>query len=1381
MDRGRINITSRGRAAKKRATFPSHSFQTQSHPFSNSASPTTPEPSAVLTSSQRMAYTAPHRGGKARQANSHSSTPHRALSPAADQALRITARTDRPARNSTFHTSSSFSFESPSTAGSIMAAARKRSKTLETAYDGAADDEGHSKGGHSLRKRARIDYTQEMIEDDLGLPAIKNELVVKPATTPIARSRKRKGGHDDSGGESEDFTSASHPKRHRTDKSPAPSRAASFRRRNPSKRLPADPTLYVDQPSDNEVQDTILVSLPTGPGLPSEEESEPSSPSREPESRSTSSDESEIARIHVQPPTPQVQPSRLVEDAVSLAAEDGEAIEVDINPKQPDKNVGVAPRDSPLTSSVEPEQPLGASEDGVQQSDLNVPAIQRPKPIILPDPARGAVKSETKTAKETIPRSQDEFSRQATTAEAIEIPAASNTSTPASNPLDDSRLLQPPEDETLRPSFAQALPDQGPKPAGSSMIKSLERIYKRTTPFASHLKLTPYEDEGVTLPGPYTEWVHPVRTAKDQSTPLLMPTRVPSPLEGKPAEDEWDVRRPLKTSEFFALYRRECQKRQENGEPPISMIEFNNECARRYKSAHSEDPTSATTPASTTESTASSTVVAQRPGDLVVPSVEDETPRASQAVESPVPTTAPSPARAEEDPMIQDEAADDEQDADEPLDDPVKPDSPGEPVEVTRYPNKQYLFPKIRDPNEFVEAFEGWQDLSTEHLYELTAAATEALDAYQQEYNELKKLLDDEENAKRRQANDKTMANWENRQKVDEPLPLRRHFDDTVKGPAVFEVRGVRAPKPYIDDPVLEHQKEEDRVMAQAYGFKLNTHPTQVGRQNPEEQRWEMPENRLRKRTEKGAELADENVVEGKRARKPRHVSDQSNYPSRSGTPTGFSTFASGRRQRRKPAGAAGNGDDVESLEHAQLAESFSESLLKGRPARVREMVLAEEQDQITPVADPDNNRTDDEQVKTDEKPKVSRRRGRGVSTLHEPPTSILAGSGGELNRVKRVRGGKSQLGNHQAAGEIASSSFYSNASTHAESRPSTASSDGTAHTAETVESAYSLRDKRKRNFALENDPELETRPQRRGRGAAAQKQDVVEPKKRGPRKKDPAAEESLPPPDSAPSHTPRPANSPPLQQPMATKFYHNFVAGPMMVDVSNSSQPVPSQAAGPFLHTFNATPAFIHGTPPPPPAPPVVKKPITKIKFRSHGTTSQAASRTVMPANGASDGKKRSRGKKAEEAKANAAANGDGEPDKPYAEMTKSEKMSWSMRRRWASGEMQGAVEKRRNTLASKKAEKASANGSLPPEGADAVAVGQTDSGPGSAGPSGPTTPASMHSQSGSGSAGLLALPKAHPVILPAPVPHPPQAYLQQPPPPYPYALPPGPPGPML
>jgi hypothetical protein len=104
----------------------------------------------------------------------------------------------------------------------------------------------------------------------------------------------------------------------------------------------------------------------------------------------------------------------------------------------------------------------------------------------------------------------------------------------------------------------------------------------------------------------------------------------------------------------------------------------------------------------------------------------------------------------------------------------------------------------------------------------------------------------------------------------------------------------------------------------------------------------------------------------------------------------------------------------------------------------------------------------------------------------------------------------------------------------------------------------------------------------------------------------------------------------------------------------------------------------------------------------------------------------------------------------------------------------MQGAVEKRRTTLAIKKAEKAA--GGSQADGTELNAMGHmTDSG--SAGPSDPTTPASMHGQSVSG---LLAppqgLPQGPPMLLQPQ--QPPQGFLQQP---YSYAMPQGPMGPLL
>lgn len=1146
--------------------------------------------------------------------------------------------------------------------------ARKRSRTFEASFDSAADEEAHSKGGHSLRKRARIDYTQEMIDDDLGLSAARSDLISKSAATPSARGRKRRSAQDDSDDESEDV--GSNPKRRRADKSPA--RAASARRRNTSRKPATDLSTYVDQPSDNDVQDTILVNVSMDQA-PSDGESDHSS-FVESESRPTSSDESDTARAQVQPPTPQVQPTQSIKDAVSFAPEDDEAIDKDLIPEQPDDK----PRITPAQISLAPDS-----------NQLDHPSDKEPRRIVVV--SKVAVAPESTATGNLEEKHVDEgpngqgpldHQRSAESEREREPEATFENDEPSAPVVEEPKVVdespaplasEAEEVPSPKPIVPQQVPYQSPsttKQPGPARLKSLECIYRTETPFATHTKLTPYEEEDIILPGPYTEWVYPVDGSKEKSEPTFIPTptSTPSPLERATVGLEWDVRRPLKTKEFFTLYRQETKRREEKGEPPISMIEFNNECVRRYKSAKNK--------AAALDKTATgfNASVARRTAPVAAAIMEET--RGSQPAESRPPTAAPSPVPADED-VNPEDGGEEEQEQEETIDDNIKSYNPAEPVEVTRNPSKQYSFPKLRDPSELIDALEGFQDMESNVLYHKVAAAVEALDCYQQEYNELKKILDDEENAKRRQANDKTIVNWENRQKADEPPHWRRHFDDLVKGPTPFEVRGVRAPKPYIDDPILEHQREEDRIMAQAYGFKHNNHPTQVGRQNPEEQRWEMPETRLRerKRTEKGAELAEENVIEGKRVRKPRYVSDQSKDPSRSGTPTGSTVFGATRRpiHKRRPAVSAANEDEAEGPEQAQLIESFAGTPRKGRATRARTLILYD-QDQAVSPAEADSNQTEDEEV--EEKPKGHRRRGRGAASAPaaEPPTSVPAMYGAEITKPNRLRGSR----NHQAysTAEIASSSFYSNVSTTAtqpDSRPSTASSEATAHTAETVESAYSLRDKRKRNFALENDPELEPRTQRRGRGAAAQKQTNTEPKKRAQRKKEAASHPpSLPAVASTSSTTP---SSPALQS-VGAPLYHKFMPGPVFIDMASAPHPVPAppqaQTPGPFLHTFNAAPAFLPGAPPPPPPPPAVKKPITKIKLTNNGSSSQASSRAATPANGTStpkSGAKGPRGSKSNssaDAKSAASTSGNGDYDKPYAEMSKSEKMSWSMRSKW-------------------------------------------------------------------------------------------------------------------
>ena len=118
----------------------------------------------------------------------------------------------------------------------------------------------------------------------------------------------------------------------------------------------------------------------------------------------------------------------------------------------------------------------------------------------------------------------------------------------------------------------------------------------------------------------------------------------------------------------------------------------------------------------------------------------------------------------------------------------------------------------------------------------------------------------------------------------------------------------------------------------------------------------------------------------------------------------------------------------------------------------------------------------------------------------------------------------------------------------------------------------------------------------------------------------------------------------------------------------------------GPFMHTFSAVPTYQPGPLPhaPPPAivpaiAPAVKKPITKIKLTNNGSGSQASSRAVTPANIAPNPAKLS-AKSSRPSKSGAGdkaalpSGGALDEDKPYNEMSKAEKMSFSMKRKLSS-----------------------------------------------------------------------------------------------------------------
>ena len=1248
-----------------------------------------------------------------------------------------------------------------------------------SSLDGSADEEPLSKGGHSLRKRARVDYTQEQIDDDLGSYDSKHDPATRLSTAPSARGRnkRRTGAYDLSDNDSDESNPA---KRRRPEKSPTRQRAVSARRKQSGRKSTSDIRDYLDQPSDNEVQDTILVSVPMGQMASSDARS--SSPPQSDEQsefhRSTPS-EADTIQGEVKSPSPisqeQVAPveqstterggpappqlpvesqipeatttnppyangmnklnSAIVEDTTLVlsndnkiasprqeaaqpvaqsiaksAAADNLIVPPDQAALEPTKETSIHPTTqdippspaavvpdegvpSPATTLLQkrPVAPVSSptQENAVQPAILEKPtqpanAVIEEKPEIpmVSTPQEGTVLPEAPKIHEQLasPTSAPAHGKGAPVT--IEVTPVQPTSTPTATQVDGSR------DEEIKSSAlapAEAVAPYVPRRPEARKLQQLMAIYLARCDRDGSNPLSPYVEGDVAYPSPWTEVV----VDRPEPTPTPTPAAMLTPPEPSPIDDMWDGMQPLKVKDFFTLYRADVASRKEKGEAPISMQEFRRFCSYKRQAALSAPPVAPPKRGRKAAPKATAASRYRRKATLAAneldPAVQtpDQTPQASPAPESAQPTPARSPEPLEdytEQNEPQQEVDDDGQVA-EPIEGEIEvgdaeaadgeadaeiDDGPAGPSEILVYPKKQYAFRKIRPESDFAEALADYQNMDTPALYRTLASTTETLEAWQAEYTKLKQITDDEDNAKRRQANDKTIENWDKRQKLDELPSSRRTFDDSFQRlPAPFEVKGVRAPAPYIDDPLLERQRAQDRIQAQAYGFVHNNHSSYIGRQRPREQRWELDDTenetrlRERKQTQKAADAAEESVIiEGKRTRKPRILGDQSQEPSRAATPV-----PPPRQRRRRNATMAAesvNGDGAQNGEAAHDAVAEPSAPVRTPQKRGRGKAKANQNEAVAPTIQSTALQSFENQAAVD-KPKATRKRGRpaasaegtlatnntnGFNAVDEDPA---------LPKTKRQRTGRTRP-DVGLTTDIPPMSFYSNpspADTGLESRPSTSSSTTTVYTVGTVDSSYSLRDKKKRNYAEDNDPDFETPPMKRARGTANKDPQGSEPpKKRDRRRKNTAAEE--------------------------------------MAEYETQAQARPVAGIEQFMGTFDAGP-------PPPPSGPVkqikvvLKKnnmstapsPLSVATPASEVSTPAPGTATPAPA-GARLATKAPKMPKAPKApkfpnaaavptptesgtSTQAAADDGGEPgEKPYSEMTKSEKMSYSMRRKY-------------------------------------------------------------------------------------------------------------------
>lgn len=148
---------------------------------------------------------------------------------------------------------------------------RKRARTLEYPTDsGNADDDAKVKGGHSLRKRARIDYAQ-MNEDDDHTHTHPTEGPLEITVSGARAVRKRKSVMDPNSEEPEEQPqpppAVAQKKRARADKqrtaSPVPQRRPYTKRKSTAPSVPVEePLPEQQQSSDTELKDTIEVGAP---------------------------------------------------------------------------------------------------------------------------------------------------------------------------------------------------------------------------------------------------------------------------------------------------------------------------------------------------------------------------------------------------------------------------------------------------------------------------------------------------------------------------------------------------------------------------------------------------------------------------------------------------------------------------------------------------------------------------------------------------------------------------------------------------------------------------------------------------------------------------------------------------------------------------------------------------------------------------------------------------------------------------------------------------------------------------------------------------------------------------------------------------------------
>lgn len=459
-----------------------------------------------------------------------------------------------------------------------------------------------------------------------------------------------------------------------------------------------------------------------------------------------------------------------------------------------------------------------------------------------------------------------------------------------------------------------------------------------------------------------------------------------------------------------------------------------------------------------------------------------------------------------------------------------------EPVIRSMRKAKQRSYPRIRSPSDFTKVLDNFKELSDENLSNILAQAAKALGEYQEEYIKEKLITEDEDNAYRRQIHDQGVE-------AREARAIAKSTNASNIDKRDFEIKGIRAERAkqnMADNPRANYEsyvRGQDQIMANVYGFALDSRANMVGKQEPESQRNGSGDSRLRNRpkpslraAEAGGEEVPEGVILGKRVRKPvvqrvLSPSFDSNEPSLAPTPEREQPPAEKSKRRRRVRDA--NDDLVWAPEDKRnksvqpQAPPASQPILplkkkRGpKPKAVKE-AEARAAAEAAAAAETEEHAADTEELMAeqfvrsinnamyvdettpartlnanDEQPISSRkRRRRGFVDLpdRDIPTASIEDAQGQPAPEEGESARKKRRVGRQVKQEIPPAQFYSASSvptgedtnTPEEARPSTSSSTSSERT---VGSTYELRNRPKRNYAEIADPMKENgRPNTRKR-----------------------------------------------------------------------------------------------------------------------------------------------------------------------------------------------------------------------------------------------------------------------------------------------------------